>query len=200
MTNLNLTPTTEKIISENYPYGFREKTTKTDYLEFSPKFGFRHCSTTINPKTGRVNNPKKSTYYPIMLLGTDENNHCKTMVLDFYGNEGKDKVINFLSQPENFNLFTTKQMEFIYMNFFSQLKADIKARCIYCGSKFEDLKPLYDSQINLIVKGIKDSTLNIFNELIFDWVSIEATKIENYQPFKITHYSEGLSTHPIQEV
>jgi hypothetical protein len=200
MNNLKFLPTTEKIISENYPYGFREKTTKTDYLEFSATFGFRHCSTTINPKTGRVNKPKKSTYYAIMLLATDENKHCKTMVLDFYGDNGKDKVIEFLSNQDNFNLFTTKEMEFIYMSFFSQLKADIKARCIYCGSKFEDLKPLYDSQINLIVQGIKNPTTNIFSQIKFDWVAIDKTKIENYQPFKITHYSEGLSTHPIQEV
>jgi len=38
MTNkINFTPTTEKIISQNYPYGFREKTTKTDYLRAKRK-------------------------------------------------------------------------------------------------------------------------------------------------------------------
>ena len=83
MKNLTLVNTTEKIVSENYPYGFREKTTKTDYLEFDFKKGFRHCSMTINPKTGRENNPKKSTYYDLMVLGTDENQHCKSFVLNF---------------------------------------------------------------------------------------------------------------------
>ena len=200
MTNLKLTPTTEKIISENYPYGFREKTTKTDYLEFSAKLGFRHCSTTINPKTGRVNNPKKSTYYSIMLLGTDENGHCKTLVKDFYDDERKNSTIEFLSNSENFKLFTDMQMKFIYENFFVHLKADIKARVIYCGCKFEDLKPLYQSQIDLVIKGMKAPQINFFPQIVFDWAAIEKTKIENYQPFKITHYSEGLSKHPIQEV
>ena len=200
MNNLKFLPTTEKIISENYPYGFREKTTKTDYLEFSRKFGFRHCSQTVNPKTGRLNNPKKSTYYEIMLLATDEKGHCKTMVLDFYDNKRKDSTIEFLSKVENWVLFTDEQMEFIYENLFLHLKADIKARVIYCGCKFEDLKPLYDSQIDLVVKGIKAPQINFFPQIKFDWDSIEKTKVENYQPFKVTHYSEGLSTHPIQEV
>ena len=82
MENLKFVNTDQKIVSENYPYGFREKTTKTDYLEFSPKHGFRHCSQTINPKTGRPNNPKKSTYYDVMVLGTNEDGHCKSFVSD----------------------------------------------------------------------------------------------------------------------
>jgi len=193
MNNLNLTPTTEKIISENYPYGFNLRTTKTDYLEFNPKFGFRHCSQTVNPKTGRLNNPKKSTYYSIMLLGTDINGHCKTFVLDYYGDDGKDKTIAFLSKQENFNLFTPQQMQFIYTDFFTHIRADIQAKCLYCGCKFTDLKPLYEKQITLIAEGIKDSKINIFNQISFDWSAIENTKIENYQPFKVTHYSNGLT-------
>jgi hypothetical protein len=188
MNNLNLKPTATKIISENYPYGFREKTTKTDYIEFSVKHGFRHCSTTVNPKTGRVNNPKKSTYYEIMLLGIDEVGHCKTLVLDFYDNERKDKTIKFLSEDQNFNLFTIEQMKFIYEYLYMQLKVDIKARVVYCGADFEVLKPLYDEQIKIVIEGMKNPTENRFKEIKFDWAAIEATKVEGYQPFKITNY------------
>lgn len=200
MNNLNLKPTTEKIISENYPYGFREKTTKTDYLEFNPKFGFRHCSTTVNPKTGRTNNPKKSTYYEIMLLSTDENGHCKSVVLDFYDEKRKDQTIKFLSNQDNFDLFTVEQMKYIYESLYIKLKVDIKARVIYCGADFEVLKPLYDEQIKIVIEGMKNPTENRFKEIVFDWSAIEATKVEGYQPFKITHYSEGLSKFPIREV
>jgi hypothetical protein len=186
MQNLILKPTATKVISENYPYGFREKTTKTDYLEFSPKHGFRHCSTTVNPKTGRVNNPKKSTYYEIMLLGIDEVGHCKTLVLDFYDNERKDKTTKFLSEDQNFNLFTIEQMKFIYEYLYMQLKVDIKARIMYCGADFEVLKPLYDSQIKLVVEGIKNPTENRFKEIVFDWEKIEATKKPGFNPFVTT--------------
>jgi hypothetical protein len=189
MNNLNLTPTTEKIISENYPYGFNLRTTKTDYLEFNPKFGFRHCSQTVNPKTERLNKPKKSTYYPIMVLGTDENGHCKSFVLDFYGDEGKDKVIEFLSNQDNFNLFTPEQIEYIYLIFLMHIKVDIKAKVIYCGSDFEQLKPLYEKQIKIITNALKNPTTNNFPLIKFDWVAIDNTKQENYQPFKVTEYS-----------
>ena len=64
--------TSTKLVSENYPYG-NLRTTKTDWIEFKKGKGFRHMSQTINPKTGRLNNPKASTYYYIMLLGRDEN-------------------------------------------------------------------------------------------------------------------------------
>jgi len=188
MTNLNLARTTDKITSENYPYGFALRTTKTDYLEFSKKFGFRHCSQTVNPKTGRLNNPKKSTYYSIMVLGTDDNGHCKSFVLDYYGNEGKDKTIAFFSDVKNWDLFTAEQMQFIYTDFAVHLRADIQARCIYSGANFEDLKPLYENQISLVVQGIKDPQINFFNQISFDWIAIEKCSIEGYNPFTIREY------------
>ncbi len=188
MNNLILKPTTEKIISENYPYGFREKTTKTDYLEFSPKHGFRHCSTTVNPKTGRVNNPKKSTYYEIMLLATDQKGHCKSIVLDFYNDERKTKTIEFLSNQSNFDLFTIEQLKYIYGLLIMMLKVDIKAKCIYAGAKFDDLKPHYDNQIKIAFEGFNNPTTNVFNKISFDWQAIENCTIKDYNPFTMTEY------------
>jgi hypothetical protein len=188
MNNLILKPTATKIISENYPYGFREKTTKTDYLEFNPKHGFRHCSTTINPKTGRVNNPKKSTYYDVMLLATDENGHCKTVTFNFYDSKAKDQTINFLSNQDNFNLFTSEEIKFIYYTLIMYLKADIQCMVTYTGAKFEDLKPLYEAQLKEATEGFKGPKINRFANIKFDWAAIEATKVEGYQPFKITTY------------
>ena len=55
---MNYIKTAEKIEVLNYPYGFKLKTTLTDYLEFDAKKGYRHCTQTICPKTGRINKPK----------------------------------------------------------------------------------------------------------------------------------------------
>ncbi len=57
---MNLVKTTEQLISKDYPYGFRLKTTKTDYLEFDKKHGLPHCSVKNKPKTGtsKVPSPK----------------------------------------------------------------------------------------------------------------------------------------------
>lgn len=69
---------------ENYPYG-RLRCKIWYWLEHHPKFGVRFCSRTENPKTGRLNNPKRGTYH---LLGgamyLDENNHVKFTALSHY--------------------------------------------------------------------------------------------------------------------
>lgn len=46
----------------DYPYGFRERTQIRYWLEAKPKKGWRFVSQTMNPKTGRWNKPKASTY------------------------------------------------------------------------------------------------------------------------------------------
>ncbi len=47
---------------EDYPYGFHERTQIRYWLEQKPKKGWRFVSQTLNPKTGRWNKPKASTY------------------------------------------------------------------------------------------------------------------------------------------
>lgn len=47
---------------DDYPYGFRERAQIRYWLEHKPKKGWRFVSQTLNPKTGRLNKPKASTY------------------------------------------------------------------------------------------------------------------------------------------
>lgn len=49
-------------VVEDYPYGFSLRCTIRYWLEHSPNKGFRFVSQTKNPKNGRWNAPKKSTY------------------------------------------------------------------------------------------------------------------------------------------
>jgi hypothetical protein len=49
-------------VVDDYPYGFRERTQIRYWLEHKPKKGWRFVSQTLNPKTGRWNKPKASTY------------------------------------------------------------------------------------------------------------------------------------------
>ena len=187
MKNLKLVPTDEKIISENYPYGFRLKTTKTDYLEFSAKHGFRHCYTTINPKTGRLNTPKKSTYYPIMLLGTDENNHCKSLVFNINGLAEIQNAIDFLKDTENFDLFSNEQMHYIYLCLLSACKVDMYARKIYAGVDVELMKPYYLDNVALLGRGLKNNgMMNCFKDINFDIIALDEMKDPNFNPFVLS--------------
>jgi hypothetical protein len=173
-------PTTERVIVENYPYGFKLRTTLFDYIEFDRKKGFRHCTQTINPKTNRPNNPKKSTYYNLMTRYYDEKGHIKTITHDFNGDESINRGCKFVY--ENFDLYTPEMIEYIYILILSSIKVTIKAQIIYCGSNFEELKPLFEPAINTITKALKEKT-NEFDKIILPIEEINAKKVPNYNPF-----------------
>jgi hypothetical protein len=60
---------------EDYPYGYRLRTQIRYWLETSAKHGDRLCSQTLNPKTGKWNKAKKSTYSDVGVMYLDEQGH-----------------------------------------------------------------------------------------------------------------------------
>jgi hypothetical protein len=182
---VNFVATSVKLVSENYPYGYTLKTTKYDYLEFKKGKGFRHVSQTINPKTGRLNAPKAGTYSDVLLLRKDENNHVKCGGTDFYGDAGMNKGCKLIA--DNFDLFTPEQIKHIYEVVLQKLVMSVKAIIIYCGAKKEDVLPLYQTAIDVAKEGHKTGS-NLFNLIELDVQAIDATKVPDYNPFKITTY------------
>lgn len=55
------------LVVDDYPYGYRLRTQIRYWIE-TTKNGDRFVSQTLNPKTGRWNKPKKSTYCEAMVL------------------------------------------------------------------------------------------------------------------------------------
>jgi hypothetical protein len=178
--------TTEKVVTENYPYGFKLKTTKTDWIEFNPKKGFRHVSQTVNPKTGRPNNPKKSTYYTVGILGLDENQHTKFWACGFNGE--KEMQISYKHLAENFDKYTGLEMHFLYMEAFTYLKVHTKAMVIYSGADFEQIKPLIDKAVKMLVQAINaKGSVNLWNEILnsIDFEAIDKTRQPDFKPFQV---------------
>ncbi|MDD2246351.1 MAG: hypothetical protein PHC39_04635 [Proteiniphilum sp.] len=62
-------------VVDDYPYGFRLRTTIRYWVETAKNKDQRFCSQTKNPKTGQWNKPKKGTYSSVIVMGLDENNH-----------------------------------------------------------------------------------------------------------------------------
>ena len=56
---------------DDYPYG-RLKCEMTFSIEFKKGRGYRSVRQSKNPKTGRINNPKKSVYYNFLYMFRDE--------------------------------------------------------------------------------------------------------------------------------
>lgn len=178
---MNTIKTFEKVAVENYPYGYSLRTTLYDSIDFDMKKGYRHVTQTINPKNGRLNAPKKSTYSPLIIRYYNEDNHIKTLHFHFNGTKELNEGIKFVS--ENFDLFTAEEIKYIYTLILTMSIVDCKASCIYAGSKPEELKPLYTEFWMNAKKGLSDGQ-NYFNILVLDEEKIKATKDPNFNPFK----------------
>lgn len=179
-------PTSTRIVSQNYPYGYKLRTDKTDFLEFSPKHGFRHCSFTINPKNGRVNATKKSTYSPGMVLYQDEKGHVKVHTLEFWSEKEKQKDIQFLA--DNFDLFTPQQIDFFYTELLIRSTADTYSLVHWSAADLEQVKPIVDKYMHLIKAGMKSKgTENLFSEILKNWDfdALEKCKVPDYSPLRV---------------
>lgn len=180
-------------VTNDYPYGYRLRTKKTDWLEFKPKKGFRHISQTIDPKTGRLNNPKKSTYYKGMCMYLDENNHCKCTTFGFNGDEAIKHATKFLSN--HLDLFTDEQKEYFYSDFIFMSRIHMKTMVIYSGVDPTKLIPMFDTAVKLAVSGLKDG-VNNFGKILesLDFEAINALKDPNYSAFKVVHRTSSSVT------
>lgn len=179
--------TTETKSTDNYPYGYK-KTTATFGLEFKPKKGFRTVFQTVNPKTGKLNKPKNSTYSPILLMYQNEEGHFKYEAADFYSVEGINKSCDFMHK--NFHLFTSDQIKHAYAYLMQVLKAELITTIQYCGANLEDLKPLIGPFITIASQGCKEGS-NVFDKIQLDKEKIDACHVKDYNPFKVTTYELG---------
>ena len=178
-------PTSQIYKTDNYPYG-RLKCTAMFSIEFKPGKGFRSVFQTINPKTGRLNAPKKGTYYDIMLIYTNtENGHAHFSGWNVQGETDINKISSFMAQ--HFNLFTKDQIDWVYICIINSLKITAKAMVIYSGAELEQIKPIITPVIEMVFNGLKNK-LNVFNDINLDIESLNKCKNPDFQPFKVTSY------------
>lgn len=178
---MNYIKNRETVTVKDYPYGFRLRTTLTDTIEFDIKKGYRHVTQTVDPRNGRENKPKKSTYYALMLRYYDENGHIKTYASNVNGREEINEACELIAN--NFDLFSEVEIQYLYTTLFSMAFIDMKATVVYGGSKFEDLKPLYEPFIDKVKEGLKTNK-NVLQDLRLDVAAIDATKPKDFSPFR----------------
>lgn len=69
---------------ENYPWGFRLRTTQFVWIETVKKKGDRVVRQTIDPRTGKLCAAKCSTFSPIKWLYIDEKGHVQSSGVNIY--------------------------------------------------------------------------------------------------------------------
>ena len=172
-----------KLETNNYPYG-RLRCTAFFSVEYNGNKGSRTTFQTINPKNGRLNKPKHSTYYRVILPMMESNGHYSYCgYLDFNGSEAINKGLYFMS--DFFELFTPEQIKSIALDIIAMSKVNAKAMVIYAGSEWEQLKPLIEESIKTLCK-IANEGENLFLSCLLDIQKIEATKKPDFNPFKVT--------------
>lgn len=99
-------------VVNNYPWGFRLRTTIRYWVETKKarNGGQRFGSQTINPKTGQWCAPKYSTYSQVIIMFLDENEHIKYTSLGM--NDGEERVLKFKeTHLENLDDFQKLQLK-----------------------------------------------------------------------------------------
>jgi len=72
-------------VVDDYPYGYRQRTSIRYWMEHDTKRGWRMASQTRNPKTGRWNAPKRGTYQLLAgVLVRDSDNRITWVGLNEY--------------------------------------------------------------------------------------------------------------------
>ena len=178
---MKLFKSSEVLKTDNYPYG-RLHCTAHFSVEFKKGKGFRSVFQTINPKTGRLNNPKKGTYSMLMLPIEQENGHYGWTSREFYKTDDVNNLCKFIS--ENYDLFTPEQVEHFAICFLEYIKSTAYAQVVYCGSDQKEVIKILDSTLTLAINGLKEKR-NFWNEVNFPHSELESIKKPNYNPFKI---------------
>jgi hypothetical protein len=178
----------EKLTSTDYPYG-RLRATAFFSVEYNKK-GARTVFQTICPKTGRLNKPKNSTYYKVILPCEESNGHYTSCgYLDFSGTDGINEDLVFMA--DFYELFTTEQIKDIAITILAHAKANVVSYVQYGGSSFDAIKPLVNKQTETLVK-IANGGENLFLDCLLDEEAMEATKKKDYNPFVITSHSTAV--------
>lgn len=180
--------TSEKAEVKNYPYGYL-KTSAFFSLEFKKNKGFRSVFQTINPKTGKLNKPKYSTYSPLLLMIEKENGHISHISGDFNGAKAINRDAKLVF--EHFDLFTPEQIEHFYLHILLMLKVEAQSMVIYCGADFEKVKPILDPIIKIAVEGAKTKG-NLFDKIVLDIEALNACKVPDFNPFRVVRYDDVL--------
>jgi len=156
--------------SDDYPYGGLRCHISFD-IEFTPKKGFRSVTQTTNPKNGRVNKPKKSTYSDFAVLYRDEKGHIHSKRFDLRGYEDIAQVIEFLTIHEI--EFTEEQSQHLWACAITCLRAN--ARYTRWNEGLEVARIWETLRVAAMLENFKNhASFNAIRDVGFDLAAIRA--------------------------
>lgn len=128
--------------TDDYPYG-RLRCTRHMELEFKKGHGWRVAHTTVNPKTGRINAPKRSTYYAFAYLTKNpDTGYTEFNVMRLNSMEGIAKFIAFMREYGHEFVFTNEESQELWAMILSSIKISVAYTNMKAGyDKIADYMP-----------------------------------------------------------
>jgi len=158
----------------NYPYG-RLQCEMTFSIEFVKGKGFRNVMQSVNPKNGRINAPKKSTYTDFMYMFQEsESGHIKFSGLHITGYDSISKLIEILTN--NTIEFTPEQSNHIWVCAIACIRNNASFTSLKEGATINDLLDAtkVKQMIHLYKEGVD---INQIKEIGFDLQTIKGLKV-----------------------
>lgn len=136
---------------KDYPYGFRLRTSIFYWIETKPGKGDRFCHYTINPKNGKPNAPKYSTYSTFMYMYLNEEGHVTYGNIDAYDIETFEARFEFIINKLDILYITKNQQDNIRENCITHIACNAPYEIVkYSESSKEEFKKWVKSTINHI--------------------------------------------------
>jgi len=131
-------PTSETPLTiDNYPYGFRLRTKAQYWIDTVNGKGQRIVFRTLNPKSQKWNNEKKSVYSDILVLVRNlENGHIENNGLSFAYSEQKD-LDEFLCKFSESALSAWQQKQLAFFRAILKTRKHLKMNIVVNPSKEE---------------------------------------------------------------
>lgn len=176
-------------IVEDYPYGFRERTTKYYSVEFKKGYGYRSVEVTLNPKTKKPNKPKTGTYsHFVYIVQDNETGHFSFKHVDFRDLPNVDSFINLLADNKDKFTFTPQESAEIYR----AIAITVKVSLSFYKPK-EGVTPaevVETAKLAKIAKGA-NTAADIYELLTFGYSTAAIYSLVNEAPptFTIREYS-----------
>lgn len=167
---------------ENYPWGYKLRTTMYVWIESKKNKGDREVRQTIDPRTGRLCAPKASTYAPFMYLYLDEQNHVQHGQINAYEREKFADRINFL--VNEIEVANDIQVENLRAEYYGHTKASYRWILV----KYNDeRKPLF-------TEWMKGKLKHILTSEITEWCNYPAPP-EQDQPNEEVKFTSTVLTN-----
>lgn len=187
-------PTKTILKVENYPYG-RLRTEAYFGLEFHPSKGYRTTFQTLNPKTGRLNAVKKSTYSRLLLMVRDESSGFVSYTHHSLENlKGLNNTAEAFTNPTPsgqmlWDLLTIPERAYCYRQAVLGLVVSAQAMCIYAGADQEAVKTFIAPALLTLKSPEAAAGENVWDKIRFDLEAWEALKVPDFKPFRVTSVS-----------